>query len=159
MSIFSEKTTQILKKLIFLVRIIGSYAKGNTNVDSDIDLAVVFENLSDTFDMQVQLMKIRRKFDTRIEPHAFRESDFEPSNPLAKEILTRGIKMLRNIEAVYRDGVLKPLSPLKLKEHERVRITVEEESVVRATSGMFSGLDDNTISEIAFSPEFLPEEA
>ena len=68
--------------------------------------------------------------------------------------------MFRNIEAVYQDGVLKPLSPLKLKEHERVRITVEEEeSVVRATSGMFSGLDDNTISEIALSPEFLPEEA
>lgn len=68
--------------------------------------------------------------------------------------------MFRNIEAVYQDGVLKPLSPLKLKEHERVRITVEgEESVVRATSGIFSGLDDNTISEIALSPEFLPEEA
>ena len=67
--------------------------------------------------------------------------------------------MFRNIEAVYQDGVLKPLSPLKLKEHERVRITVEEESVVRATSGIFSGLDDNTISEIALSPEFLPEES
>ena len=67
--------------------------------------------------------------------------------------------MFRNIEAVYQDGVLKPLSPLKLKEHERVRITLEEESVVRATSGIFGGLDDNTISEIALSPEFLPEEA
>jgi len=68
--------------------------------------------------------------------------------------------MFRNIEAVYQDGVLKPLSPLKLKEHERVRITVEEEErVVRTTSGMFSGLDDNTISEIALSPEFLPEGA
>lgn len=68
--------------------------------------------------------------------------------------------MPRSIEAVYQDGVLKPLFPLKLKEHERVRITVEKgESVVRATSGIFSGLDDNTIDEIALSPEFLPEEA
>jgi len=68
--------------------------------------------------------------------------------------------MPRNIEAVYEGGVLKPLSPLKLKEHEKVRITLEEgESVVRATSGMFSGLDDSTINEIALSPEFLPEEA
>jgi len=68
--------------------------------------------------------------------------------------------MPRNIEAVYQHGVLKPLSPLKLKEHQRVRITVEKgESIVRATSGMFSGLDDNTIDEIALSPEFLPEEA
>jgi predicted DNA-binding antitoxin AbrB/MazE fold protein len=67
--------------------------------------------------------------------------------------------MPRSIEAVYEDGVLKPLFPLNLKEHKRVRITLEEESVVRATSGMFSGLDGNTIDEIALSPEFLPEEA
>jgi len=68
--------------------------------------------------------------------------------------------MPKNIEVVYEGGVLKPLSPLKLKEHEKVRITLEEgESVVKATSGMFSGLDDNTINEIALSPEFLSEEA
>jgi len=67
--------------------------------------------------------------------------------------------MSRNIEAIYQDGVLKPLAPLKLNEHERVRITVEKgESAVRATSGIFSGLDDNTIDEIALSPNFLPEE-
>ncbi|MBE9530535.1 MAG: nucleotidyltransferase domain-containing protein [Proteobacteria bacterium] len=71
----------------------GSYAKGIVKADSDIDLAIIFENLSDTFDMQVQLMKLRRKFDTRIEPHAFRESDFDISNPLAKEILTTGLKI------------------------------------------------------------------
>jgi len=47
-----------------------------------------------------------------------------------------------------------------LREHETVKITLEEgESVVRATSGMFTGLDDGTIEEIALSPEFLPEEA
>lgn len=68
--------------------------------------------------------------------------------------------MPKNIEAIYEGGVLKPLSPVKLKEHEKVRITIEEgESVVRATSGIFSGLDDNAIGEIALSPEFLPDEA
>ena len=68
--------------------------------------------------------------------------------------------MVRNIEAIYEGGVLRPLSPLNLKEHERVRIILEEEvSIVRATSGIFSGLDDSTINEIALSPEFLPEEA
>jgi len=64
-----------------------------------------------------------------------------------------------NIEAVYEDGVLKTLSPLKLKEREKVRIIIDEgESFVRATSGMFKGLDDKTIDEVALSPEFLPEE-
>ena len=68
--------------------------------------------------------------------------------------------MSRNIEAISEDGVLKPLSPLKLNEHQKVKITVEGgESAVRATSGMFRGLDHDTIEEIALSPEFLPEEA
>jgi len=68
--------------------------------------------------------------------------------------------MSRNIEAVYEGGVLKPLSPLKLNEHQKVKITVAGgERLVRATSGMFSGLDHDTIEEIAISPEFLPEEA
>ena len=68
--------------------------------------------------------------------------------------------MARNIEAVYENGVLKPLSPLNLKEHERVKLTVEEEkNSVRATSGMFSGVSNSVIDEVALSPEFVPEEA
>ncbi|MFH1625480.1 MAG: antitoxin family protein [Pseudomonadota bacterium] len=68
--------------------------------------------------------------------------------------------MVRNIEAVYEGGVLKPLSPLKLKENEKVTITIEErESIVRATSGIFGGLDDTTINDVALSPEYLPDEA
>ncbi len=67
--------------------------------------------------------------------------------------------MSRNIEAVYEDGVLKPLSPLNLKEHEKVRISLDGESVVRATSGIFDGLDDKAIEEIALAPRYLPEES
>ena len=68
--------------------------------------------------------------------------------------------MPKNIEAVYEDGVLKPLSPLYLKEHEKARISLEKrESIVRATSGIFGGLDDTTIDEIALSPKFFPEES
>lgn len=32
--------------------------------------------------------------------------------------------MSQNIQAIYEDGVLKPLSPLDLKEHERVQVSV-----------------------------------
>lgn len=69
------------------VLLFGSYAKGSFEENSDMDLAIVFERLSDTFEMQVELMKIRRKFDTRIEPHPIREADLNPSNPFAREIL------------------------------------------------------------------------
>ncbi len=60
---------------------------------SDIDLAIVMNNISNSFITQVQLMKISRKFDTRIEPHPFDESDFDRTNPFANEILTKGIQI------------------------------------------------------------------
>ncbi len=33
--------------------------------------------------------------------------------------------MTLTIEAIYENGVLKPLQPLPLQEHEKVRVTVE----------------------------------
>ena len=96
-----KKALKIVKKYIDFLRtnnfnierayLFGSYAKGFFNEDSDIDLAVVFKDLPDSFDMQVQLMKLRRKFDTRIEPHPFKESDFNLSNPFANEVLNTGL--------------------------------------------------------------------
>ncbi len=99
-----ETASQIARKYIEFIKkkdpnvkkayIFGSYIKGTITEDSDIDLAIIFKNLTDTFDMQVQLMKLRRKFDNRIEPHAFRESDFQISNPLANEILKTGLEIV-----------------------------------------------------------------
>jgi predicted nucleotidyltransferase len=68
----------------------GSYAKGNFNEDSDIDIAVVFKDYSNSIDMQLELMRLRRKIDSRIEPHPFRESEFELSNPMVNEIIKYG---------------------------------------------------------------------
>ena len=75
-----------------IIRIIlfGSYPKGNYNADSDIDIAVVFKDYGNMLDMQLELMRLRRKIDSRIEPHPFRESKFEQSNPLVSEILKYG---------------------------------------------------------------------
>ena len=99
-----KETLEIVKKYIdyllnnnfYIERVylFGSYAKGIVDKDSDIDIAVVFKDLPDSFDMQVQLMKLRRKFDTRIEPHPFEESDFNLSNPLAIEILNTGVQIV-----------------------------------------------------------------
>ncbi len=74
--------------------IFGSYASGRFNENSDIDLAVVMKNLQNGYLTQIQLMKLGRKIDSRIEPHPFDESDFNPSNPFAKEILARGIEVV-----------------------------------------------------------------
>jgi predicted nucleotidyltransferase len=75
------------------VYLFGSYAKGIAHEDSDMDIAAVFEEVEDNFNLQVELMKIRRQYDTRIEPHVFRSGDFERSNPLAAEILDSGIEI------------------------------------------------------------------
>lgn len=74
--------------------VFGSYANGRFHEDSDIDLAIVLSNLSNSFIMQIELMKLSRKFDTRIEPHPFDESDFNDANPFANEILTNGVQIV-----------------------------------------------------------------
>lgn len=37
--------------------------------------------------------------------------------------------MARQLEAVYEKGILRPLEPLVLAEHQRVRLTIEEKPV------------------------------
>lgn len=73
------------------VYMFGSYAKEYAHVDSDIDIAVVFNKVLDSFDLQVELMKLRRRYDIRIEPHVFKAADFTESHPLADEILKTGV--------------------------------------------------------------------
>ena len=72
------------------VILFGSYVKGNPHKDSDIDIAVVFSDFNNRLDRQVELMKLTRTIDSRIEPHPFREKDFEISNPFVNEIITYG---------------------------------------------------------------------
>ncbi|WP_373496324.1 nucleotidyltransferase domain-containing protein [Aquiflexum sp.] len=73
----------------------GSYAKGKSTEDSDIDLAVIFSELegSKRFDVQVQLMFLASKFDTRIEPHPISKEDFDSGDPFVVEIKKTGIEL------------------------------------------------------------------
>ncbi len=68
----------------------GSYAKGNHHDDSDIDIAVILKDYTNLIDTQVDLMRLRRNIDSRIEPHPFREKDFDTSNPIVNEIVEYG---------------------------------------------------------------------
>ena len=87
---FLRRTFSGLKKAYAFT---SAYAKGSANADSDIDIAFVFDKVVDSFDLQVELMKIRRQFDARIEPHVFRTADFDGSHPLAGEILSTGVEI------------------------------------------------------------------
>lgn len=77
----------------------GSYAKGNYTDESDIDIAVVFKDYNNLMDMQLELMRLRRKIDSRIEPHPFRENEFQLSNPIVSEILKYGYEL----KSVHKD--------------------------------------------------------
>lgn len=72
----------------------GSYANGNAHLDSDIDIAVVIGRMDDFFSVQMQLMRLRRSIDLRIEPHPIWEGDFNIQNPFAYEIQQSGIELM-----------------------------------------------------------------
>ena len=71
----------------------GSCVNGSSHEDSDIDVAVVFLDYDNRFDMQLELMKLTIQIDSRIEPHPFRENEFNPSNPFVKNIVNYGMEV------------------------------------------------------------------
>jgi predicted DNA-binding antitoxin AbrB/MazE fold protein len=69
--------------------------------------------------------------------------------------------MAITVEAVYEGGVLRLAQPLPLREHEKVRVTIQQGDtpLLRAYGIMGWTGDHETLERIALDPEFLPEEA
>jgi len=86
-----KQNPELVKAYLF-----GSYTR-NTNFkfESDIDIALILNNLNDVdkFDMQVKLMMLALKFDSRIEPHPISEKDMNTNNPFTAEIKKTGIEI------------------------------------------------------------------
>lgn len=70
-----------------------AHAKGTNHEESDIDLAVILKEFKNPMDIRLDLMRLRRKIDSRIEPHPLREKDFNVANPIVHEILKHGQKV------------------------------------------------------------------
>lgn len=93
-NIVKEYKKEISKKFnVKAVYLFGSYAKGTNTEDSDIDVAIVLENYKDRFDLRIELMILTQKVDLRIEPHPFKEKEFEEENPFIEEIKNTGLKV------------------------------------------------------------------
>ncbi len=90
LKLIRQKYSGIKKAFLF-----GSYAKGTSNQDSDIDLVLIFNELDDSerFDIQVQLMLMASQIDSRIEPHPISFSNLNSGNPFVEEILNTGIEI------------------------------------------------------------------
>ncbi len=98
-----RKAFEIVKKYIDYLKasgydiqkayIFGSYINGKFHEDSDIDLALIFNKMKNNYLMQIELMKLVKKFDSRIEPHPFLAEDFEEFNPFMSEIINNGVQI------------------------------------------------------------------
>jgi uncharacterized protein len=72
----------------------GSYAKGNQHANSDIDVAIVFQdNVIHTFETEVKLMLIRKGDETLIEPLAFSKDEFDYNAPIVNQIVKYGERL------------------------------------------------------------------
>jgi len=71
----------------------GSYAKGNYNDDSDIDLALVLPENSLSLDTDVRLMTLRKGDETMIETHTYSQRDFSTNIPIVKQIKQYGFRL------------------------------------------------------------------
>ncbi|HNV82549.1 MAG: nucleotidyltransferase domain-containing protein [Tenuifilaceae bacterium] len=89
-SLLKKNHKGITKAILF-----GSYAKKNESLDSDIDIALIFDKLndSDRFDLQVQLMLLASQIDSRIEPHPISKEDFYSNSPFVNEIKRTGVEI------------------------------------------------------------------
>ncbi len=80
---------------LWRVYLYGSYAKNTYDENSDIDLAVFWDKDDIMgFDEDVELLKLTKKIDLRIEPHSFARADFDETNPYVKEILSTGERIV-----------------------------------------------------------------
>lgn len=103
-----QGTNEVIKQFVFEVAkqtqgfvkayLFGSYAKNTENDDSDIDIALIFKDLSlqEKFDFQVRMMQLASAYDVRIEPHPFSVQDFTNDNPFVFEIKKIGIELTIN---------------------------------------------------------------
>jgi len=80
---------------VWRLYLFGSYASGAAVAHSDIDLAVFLNKRDiDGFREDLKLMRLRRKVDLRIEPHAFARADLRQPDPFIKEIVAKGLRIV-----------------------------------------------------------------
>jgi uncharacterized protein len=88
--------TQVSKEIkIDALYLFGSYAKGNPDKYSDIDLAIFSENFEGSrFNDRKKLNKYILSTSIDLEVHPFNTQDFIDKNPFVREIIETGIRII-----------------------------------------------------------------
>ncbi len=90
LSALREHNIPIKEAILF-----GSFAKGNSQKWSDIDIALVSEIFGgDRIDDKDKIRKITLSISSELDVVPFSPTDFNLRNPLAKEILRTGIRLV-----------------------------------------------------------------
>lgn len=93
-----EKYLQLLNKQNIPIKeaiLFGSYAKGNNEEWSDIDIALVSDIfVGDRIDDKDKIRSITLSVSSQIEVIPFSPQDFNSQDPFVKEILKTGIKIV-----------------------------------------------------------------
>ncbi len=85
----SDSITEIEKIFLF-----GSHAKGTASINSDIDLALIFEKeIKKELEITKTIKKIEQQFHTEIQVHYFTSKGFCEKNKLISEIKNEGIRV------------------------------------------------------------------
>jgi predicted nucleotidyltransferase len=104
----AETQDEVIKKVLKLLKVLdseglnitaaylyGSQASGTSYEDSDIDVAVVSDNLSgDRLEDWCRLNRVATRVDVRMEVIGFRPEQFRDESPLAWEVKSKGLKLL-----------------------------------------------------------------
>jgi len=83
-----QNQIEVLEAWIF-----GSFAKGNYNEDSDIDLALILPDHILSFNTDVRLMALRKDDETMIETHTYSQRDFSTNMPIIEQIKQFGFRL------------------------------------------------------------------
>jgi predicted DNA-binding antitoxin AbrB/MazE fold protein len=58
------------------------------------------------------------------------------------------------VQAIYEEGILRPVHPLPLQEHECVVLEITRRGTVQETSGRLQGLPPDVVEAIAEGEEY-----
>lgn len=97
MKIVKEYAKEVKKNYdVEAIILFGSYVKGTSHKDSDIDIVVVTNDIKNNiYDEELNLMKLRWNIDYRIEPHLIEVDDYRNvSNPFVKEVIETGVRII-----------------------------------------------------------------
>lgn len=93
-NILADFLKQTINQEITQIILFGSWAKGNANTNSDIDLAIISKKNLNLLEITNITKNIEKKSGKEIQIHQFTEKNFEKENTLIKEIKKTGINII-----------------------------------------------------------------